>query len=59
MHNLIFIIGMAFIQPITQATEIHQAVMPKEFEVPTLQPQIIRKSRGKGRGQAPWYAKYL
>jgi len=59
MYNFIFIIGMAFIQPITQATEIYQAVMPKEIKVPTLHPQIIRKSRGKGRGQAPWYAKYL
>ena len=58
MQNIIFFLTLAFTQPITSATTQQEvAVLPKELETPKF--VQIKRSRGKGRGNTPWFAKYF
>jgi hypothetical protein len=57
MQNIIFFLTLAFTQPITSTMQQEVAILPKELETPKF--VQIKRSRGKGRGNTPWFAKYF
>ena len=60
MIKIVFVIAMAMMSP--QESSVmnqHQvAILPDELELPQGQTQV-KKSRGKGRGQVPYFARYF